>query len=119
MPPETRAALPARRNVLLLVVVGVLALLAAVVAAAYSGAAAPPPQGLTDAGPQVRWALPLVRVVHDLAAALTVGVLLLAATMVPGATRRAAASLDEPRRAFALKVAAASGFVWAVAGVVV
>lgn len=98
------------------VVVGLLASLAA---AAWSGAGAPPPEGLTDAGPGVRWALPLVRVVHDLAAALTVGVLLLAATMVPGAARRGAASLDEPRRAFALKVAAASGFVWAVAGVVV
>jgi putative copper resistance protein D len=122
MPSETRADLPARQNVLVLVVVVVLALLASVVAAAWSGAAAPLPEGLTDAGPQVRWGLPLVRVVHDLAASLTVGVLLLAAMMVPaaaGATREAARALDEPRRAAALRIAAAAGFVWAVAGVVV
>lgn len=96
-----------------------LGLLASLAAAAWSGAGDPLPAGLSDAGPGVRWALPLTRFVHDVAAALTVGVLVLAATMIPGATRAAAGSLDEPRRASALKVAAGSGFVWAVAGVVV
>jgi putative copper resistance protein D len=93
-------------------------LLASVVAARYTGAADPLPGGLSDAGPVVRWSLPLVRVVHDVAAALTIGALLLAATMVPGRTKAASAALDEPRRGAALRVATAAAFVWAVAAVV-
>src|SRR5690348_3893973 len=83
------------------VVAGVVAagLVATLLAARYTGAADSPPGGITDAGPVVRWALPLVRTVHDVAASLTIGSLLLAATMVPGASRRESASLDEPRRA--------------------
>jgi len=93
-------------------------LLASVVAARYTGAAAPLPGGLTDAGPVVRWALPLVRVVHDVAASLTIGSLLLAATMIPGRTRAESAALDEPRRAAAFRVSTAAAFVWALAGAV-
>ncbi len=92
---------------------------ASLLAARFSGAAAAPPSGLSDAGPVVRWALPLVRVVHDIAAALTVGSLLLAATMIPGASRTASADIEEPRRAAAFQVATAAAFVWAVAGIVV
>ena len=78
----------------------------AVVAAAWSPASwrpasrapRPPAAGYHGAGPVVRAALPLVRVVSDVAAALTLGVLLLAATMVPGACRSAApASRAGPR----------------------
>src|SRR4051812_23907433 len=94
----------------------VVGLLASVVAARYTGAAASPPGGLTDAGPVVRWSLPLVRVLHDVAASLTLGSLLLAATMIPGRTRAESAALDEPRRAAAFRVATAAAFVWAVAG---
>lgn len=119
MPSETRVAPASPRHLGVVAGVAVVAVVASLLAAAFSGAVAPLPAGLTDAGPGVRWALPLVRVVHDLAASLTVGVLLLAATMVPGRTRADSAAYDEPRRAFALKVAAASGFVWAVAGVAV
>ncbi|HET7801781.1 MAG TPA: cytochrome c oxidase assembly protein [Humibacillus xanthopallidus] len=93
-------------------------LLASLVAARFSGAVASPPAGITDAGPVVRAALPLVRVVSDVAAALTLGVLLLAATMIPGATRAASAQPGEPRRALALKVATASAFTWALAAAV-
>ena len=93
-------------------------LLASLVAARFSGAVAAPPAGITDAGPVVRAALPLVRVISDVAAALTLGVLLLAATMVPGATRAASAQPGEPRRALALKVATGSAFVWALAAFV-
>lgn len=96
----------------------VVGLLATVVAARYTGASDSPPDGIIDAGPVVRWALPLVRVVHDVAASLTIGSLLLAATMVPGRTRQESASLDEPRRAAAFRVATAAAFVWAVAGAV-
>lgn len=102
------------------VVAGVVAvgLLASVAAARYTGAAEPLPGGLSDAGPVVRWSLPPVRVVHDVAASLTIGSLLLAATMVPGRTQAASAALDEPRRGAALRVATAAAFVWAVAGAV-
>ena len=93
-------------------------LVASVVAARYTGAADAMAGGLTDAGPVVRWALPLVRVVHDVAASLTIGSLLLAATMIPGRTRAESAAPDEPRRAAALRVATAAAFVWAVAGAV-
>src|SRR6478736_2253901 len=103
---------------LVLAAVVAVGLLASVVAARYTGAAAPLPGGLTDAGPVVRWALPLVRVVHDVAASLTIGSLLLAATMIPGRTRAESAALDEPRRAAALRVVTAAAFVWAVAGAV-
>ncbi len=93
-------------------------LVASVVAARYTGAADAMAGGLTDAGPVVRWALPLVRVVHDVAASLTIGSLLLAATMIPGRTRAESAAPDEPRRAAAFRVATAAAFVWAVAGAV-
>ena len=119
MPPESPSDQRSARIVVVVAAVVLLGLGASVAAAAFSGAAAPLPGGLTDAGPAVRWALPLVRVVHDVAASLTLGVLLLVSTIVPGATRAAAAAYDEPRRAYGLRVAAASGFVWAVAGMVV
>ncbi|WP_256794486.1 cytochrome c oxidase assembly protein [Terrabacter sp. Ter38] len=106
------------RVAVVLAAVVAVGLLASVVAARYTGAAAPLPGGLTDAGPVVRWALPLVRVVHDVAASLTIGSLLLAATMIPGRTRAESAALDEPRRAAALRVATAAAFVWALAGAV-
>lgn len=94
-----------------------VAILASLAGVAFSGAVGAPPGGFADAGPVVRWALPLVRALHDMAAALTVGTLLLAATMIPGATRAASAGLEEPRRAEAFRVATAAAFVWALAGV--
>src|SRR4051812_23694729 len=92
--PRAAASADRRTDLALGVTVAVLAagLLASVVAARFSGIVAEPPAGITDAGPVVRAALPLVRVVNDLPAALTLGVLLLAATMVPGATRAASAA---------------------------
>ena len=111
---------PSGRPSASLVVAGVvtIGLVASVLAARYTGAADPLPGGLTDAGPVVRWSLPLVRVVHDVAASLTIGSLLLAATMIPGRSRAESAALDEPRRAAAFRVATAAAFVWAVAGAV-
>ncbi|WP_374967785.1 cytochrome c oxidase assembly protein [Terrabacter sp. BE26] len=99
--------------------VAVVALLACVVAARFTGASDPLPSGFTDAGPVVRWALPLLRALHDVAASLTIGSLLLAGTMIPGRTRAQTVAVDEPRRAAALRVATAAAFVWAVAGAVV
>ena len=42
--------------------------------------------GLPDPGTLVRWGLPVVRAVHDVAAAMTVGLLVLAATIIPETT---------------------------------
>ncbi len=66
-----------------------------------------PLAGLLDPGAVVRWGLPVARTVHDLAAALTIGALVLGAVALP-----------EPSRPAALRVAATSGIVWVAAGVV-
>lgn len=91
------------------VTVLVVALLATVPAAALSGAAAPVVLG--DAGPVVRWGMPLVGVVHDLAAALTVGLLVVAAFLV-----REGSTTD--RRGAAARAAATSAAVWLLATLV-
>jgi putative copper resistance protein D len=82
---------------------------AVLLAARSTGQFAPVPQGLEDPGAVVRWGLPVVRVLHDLAAALTIGLTLLGVGLVPGRTfgRR----LHRVR-----KLAIASAAVWAVAG---
>lgn len=81
----------------------------ALVAAALSGATAPLVLG--DAGPLVRWGLPTLRAVHDVAAAATVGLLLLAAFVVPEAR-------TSSRRATAARAAVGSGVVWALTALV-
>ncbi|HET7659107.1 MAG TPA: CopD family protein, partial [Oryzihumus sp.] len=102
--PQTPARAP-----LALIVVAALAV--AVPAAVLGGAVAAPVPGLPDPGALVRWGVVLVRVVHDLAAALTVGLLVLAAFIVPE-------SRSTSRRLTATRWAAVSATVWAVAGLV-
>lgn len=63
--------------------------------------------GFDDGGPAARVGLPLVRVVHDLAVAATLGLLLLAGTIVPER-----ASTD--RRGRACRLATITGAVWTV-----
>ncbi|WP_122262686.1 cytochrome c oxidase assembly protein [Ornithinimicrobium cerasi] len=87
-----------------------VALLVAVPAASLSGAATPVLIG--DAGPFVRWGMPLVGVVHDLAAALTVGLLVVGAFLV-----REGRTTD--RRGTAARAASTSALVWLVATLVV
>ncbi|SES48566.1 putative copper resistance protein D [Pedococcus cremeus] len=82
---------------------------AVLVAAVIGGAAAP--LAIGDPGAVVRWGTLLVRVVHDLAAAATVGLLLLAAFLTPETTRT-------NRRLTATRAAAVTAAVWAVAGLV-
>lgn len=60
---------------------GVVALVVAVLAVAWSGAATP--TLLADPGAFVRWAMPVVGVVVDLAAAVTIGALALCAVVLP------------------------------------
>lgn len=90
-----------------LVVITVLtALVVAVPAAALSGAAAPLLLG--DAGPLVRWGMVLLEVVHHLAAALTIGLLVVAAFLVREGR-------DTDRRGTAARVATASALLWCLA----
>ena len=80
--------------------------MAAGLAAALTGAAAA--LALADPGPLVRWGLPLVSTVSTLAASGTVGLLGLAAFLVPERT-----STD--RRVTATRYAARVASLWAVA----
>ena len=94
---------------LILAAVAVVAVV--VPAGLLGGAFAAPVAGLPDAGAIVRWGLPIVRAIHDLAAASTVGLLVVAATIIPEAR-------STSRRITAARYAFASGVVWVVAGLV-
>ena len=85
-----------------------VSLVACVVAVVIGGAAVPVVAGLFDVGPVVRWGLPLVRVVQDAAAALTIGLLVVGALFVPG-RKTPSVTLQASR------YAVASGVVWVVA----
>ena len=105
-----RAAAPqAAKLPLILAAVAVLAVV--VPAGLLGGVFAAPVAGLPDAGALVRWGLPVVRAIHDLAAASTVGLLVVAATIIPE-TR------STRRRVTAARYASASGVVWVVAGLI-
>lgn len=95
-----------------------LAAVSAVVALRVTGGIAQPLPGLSDPGTLTRWGLPAARGVHDAAAALTVGLLVLAATVLPpgrGESSRQLAGV----RAVAVRAAGASGSVWVLAGTTV
>ena len=85
-------------------------LVAAVVATVLTGAASA--LALADPGPLVRWGLPLVSTVSTLAASATVGLLGLAAFLVPERT-------STERRVTATRMAAGVAAVWAVAALLV
>ena len=53
---------------------------------------------MDDAGAITRWGLPIVRVLNDVAAALTVGLLVLAAVALPAATGPTHAAAGGRRR---------------------
>ena len=94
------------------VVLATIAVVAVVIPAGLIGGVyAAPVAGLPDAGAIVRWGLPVVRAIHDLAAASTVGLLLAAATIIPEAR-------STSRRITAARYACASGAVWVVTGLV-
>ena len=84
----------------------VLAGAATTAAVWFTGAAAP--TILTDSGPLIRWGLPVVRAVSDLAQSLTLGLLTLTAVALP---------VTKPRKAYqpALRASSATAGVWAVA----
>lgn len=87
-----------------------------VVALAVAGAIPQSFPGLPDPGVATRFGLPVVRGVRDASAAVTVGVLVMAATVLPPA-RRDRRDLVEGTRALALRYAGMFGVVWAVSSV--
>ncbi len=89
--------------------IALVSAVAVLAAALVGGAAAAPPIG--DPGPVVRWGVLLARAVHDLAAAATVGLLILAAFLAPETTRT-------NRRIAATRLAAATASVWVLSGLV-
>jgi cytochrome c oxidase assembly factor CtaG/putative copper export protein len=107
--------------------VAVVAGLLACAVAAWSTGAMEPLVFVEDSGPLVRWAVPLVRVGHDVAAAVTLGALVFAASIIPdarptrpgqragaggaGADRSAGAGATDP----ALRLATLAGLAWTVA----
>lgn len=102
--------MPTRQRWSPLGVGAVVAVPVALVVATLSGALTP--LALGDPGPVVRLGLPVLRVLHDLAAASTIGLLLVAAFLAPEAR-------DTQRRAGAARAAALTAVVWtccAVAG---
>ena len=114
--PGHRDGVAGVRPVLGPVLAVVVGLLATVVAARSTGAM-DPLVFVEDAGPLVRWSVPLVRVVHDVAAAVTFGALVFAASVVPGPRGRTSAVVPGA----AVRIAVGAGLVWAVtalAGVV-
>jgi putative copper resistance protein D len=108
----TTAHGPAARPEKLPLILAVVAVVAVVTPAGLLGGAfAAPVPGLPDIGPFVRWGIPIVRAIHDLAAASTVGLLVVAATIIPEARTTS-------RRITAARYACACGVVWVVAGLV-
>ena len=89
--------------------IALVSAVAVLAAALVGGAATAPPIG--DPGPVVRWGVLLARAVHDLAAAATVGLLILAAFLAPETTRT-------NRRIAATRLAAATASVWVLSGLV-
>ncbi|MCW2567197.1 MAG: copper resistance domain protein [Mycobacterium sp.] len=121
---QAEQAAPARREPLAVstpVVLGAALVSALLVAAAvlWAGGAidARALPGLPDAGTVTPWALPLLRVLGDLAAAVTVGCLLATAFAVPGRVDERGRRRVSPHGYRWLRAAAVSAATWAVATV--
>jgi putative copper resistance protein D len=101
--------------VVLVVFVVLVVLVAAAVGAALTGAGSGPP--VADPGAAVRWGLPLAGAVDDLAAAVTVGVLVLAGTALPAGPAPNARARGGGSRAYApaLRLVCAASALWALA----
>lgn len=100
----SRVETPARLPGGLLLAAAALALpLAALVGQTVTG------QVVADAGPLVRWGVLYARIVHDVMASATIGLLLHAAFLMPETTRT-------HRRVTATRIAGVTAGLWAIAG---
>ncbi len=93
----------------------VLAVAVALAVLAAQGELAAPPDGLRDPGPLTRWGVPVVTVLRDVAATMTIGLLALAVLAMQS---RAGLDLDllDARQTRVVRLAAAAGAVWAGTG---
>ncbi len=66
-------------------------------------------EGFDDGGVLARWGLPVAKGTHNIAAALTIGLLLMAGTIIPERN-------NTDRRRAACRVAVGTGTVWVLAG---
>src|ERR1035437_5542301 len=107
----TRTGLVPQAERLPLILAAVAVVAVVIPAGLLGGAFAAPVAGLPDVGALVRWGIPIVRAIHDLAAASTVGLLVMAATIIPEAR-------NTSRRIIAARYACASGVVCVLAGLV-
>lgn len=112
---EDERAVPGR---LVLVAATAVSVLVALVLLGVQGELAAPSGGLLDPGAFTRYGLPAARAVHDVAAAVTVGLLVLAAWAVAPDPGRSVDSLAGPRRLM-IRGATVSALVWAGAALVV
>lgn len=114
--PNTAPPAPVQVNDRRSVVVGATSALALIVvlamlAAGVFGGAFERLLGFSDGGAIAIYGLPIARGIHDAFGAVTVGLLLLAGTMLPDTTHTR-------RRETACRLATATGAVWVVAGFV-
>lgn len=105
--PKTSGPSPVATPVWLLTV---CALAAMAVAGLVGGAFVEQVVGIEDGGMTARVGLPVARTVHDVFACLTIGLLLLAGTVVPETT-------STHRRYRATRIAVLTGAVWVLAGI--
>ncbi|GAA3711568.1 hypothetical protein GCM10022204_32960 [Microlunatus aurantiacus] len=94
--PTTPAAVSGRSLTVLAAATG-LAVLIAVTILAATGALAPITPALFDPGALVRWGRPIARTLHDLAAAATIGLLVVGTFLVPPARGQRADALEGDR----------------------
>jgi putative copper resistance protein D len=106
-----RSGLAPQAEKLPLILASVAVVAVVLPAGLLAGAFVAPVDGLPDVGALVRFGLPIVRAIHDLAAACTIGLLVVAATIIPEGRHTS-------RRVTAARYACASGVVWVVAGFV-
>ena len=116
--PSASAWPSSRRAHALLTGTVAVAVLVALVVLGATGELAAATEAAFEPGALVRYGLPAARAVHDLAAALTIGLLVTAAFFVVPEQGSRSGRLSGARRATA-KAAVAAGLTWLVAGVVV
>ena len=86
----------------------------AVVLLLVTGGAAAAAEGLPDPGVAVRWGLPAVKAVRDVTAALTVGLLVSTAVLLPGLPGRS--GLLTPLQRHTLRLGSSAGAAWTCTG---